>query len=247
MKQVIGSIILSVFAVTSTSAQTAEEAWKALVGSKYSPRPAFAFVENNPDLPNVLIYGDSISMGYTPTVREELAGKANVYRIHRNGGDSARVIPVMTKMNDVMGEHWPFKWDVIQFNVGLHDLKYLNKGKYDTKNGKQVRSTEDYKKNLEKIIQYFKGVAPKAILIFATTTPVPENSTGRIAGDAARYNQAARELLKAYPEIIINDLHAFTKPNMSEWTAGKGNVHYNAKGRTAQGEEVARIIGRTLK
>ncbi|MCA1759186.1 MAG: hypothetical protein LC658_05405, partial [Bacteroidales bacterium] len=32
------------------------------------------------DLPNVLILGDSISIGYTPFVQEYLKGRANVFR-----------------------------------------------------------------------------------------------------------------------------------------------------------------------
>lgn len=47
---------------------TAEAAWTELVGNLIE-RPAFAYVQNDAALPNVLIYGDSISIGYTPGVR----------------------------------------------------------------------------------------------------------------------------------------------------------------------------------
>ncbi|WP_390174079.1 hypothetical protein [Rhodopirellula sallentina] len=36
--------------------------------------------EPDPTLPNVLIFGDAISIGYTLQVREHLQGKANVFR-----------------------------------------------------------------------------------------------------------------------------------------------------------------------
>ncbi|MEY3911596.1 MAG: hypothetical protein RLY37_1064, partial [Verrucomicrobiota bacterium] len=39
-------------------------------------------------LPNVLILGDSISIGYTRQVREGLNGKANVIRPNANCGDT---------------------------------------------------------------------------------------------------------------------------------------------------------------
>jgi len=39
-----------------------------------------------PSLPNVLLIGDSISIGYTRIVREKLQGKANVYRPTRGRG-----------------------------------------------------------------------------------------------------------------------------------------------------------------
>jgi hypothetical protein len=67
-------------------AETAQEAWTGLVGKKAAARGAFVFVEIEKGLPNVLIYGDSISIGYTPAVRQALAGTANVVRIHCNGG-----------------------------------------------------------------------------------------------------------------------------------------------------------------
>ena len=119
---------------------SAKEAWAKLAG-KGCTRPQFAFVENNPDLPNVLIYGDSISIGYTQRVRQKLAGKANVYRIFNNGSDSSQFIPKMKKMHQVMrsktlDQPWTFDWDVIHFNVGLHDLKYLKDKKLDKQNGK---------------------------------------------------------------------------------------------------------------
>ena len=44
---------------------------------------------DNPDLPNVLLIGDSISIGYTAYVRWQLAGKADVYRIKGNAKTSS--------------------------------------------------------------------------------------------------------------------------------------------------------------
>ena len=228
-------------------ADTAEEAWNTLVGPKLAKRPEFAFVQNNPALPNVLIYGDSISIGYTRQVREKLKGKANLYRLHCNGGDSASFIPRMTKMhatmrNETIEGHWSFEWDVIHFNVGLHDLKYTYKGKLNKTKGKRVCAIGQYEKNIENIVSYLKRFAPKATLIFATTTPVPEGEPGRNAGDAVIYNKAAIKVLRDHPEIVVDDLYGFTKPNHSQWWTKPGNVHYGSQGREAQGDEVARVI-----
>jgi hypothetical protein len=246
--KVMAAILVCMSISGMVYAGTAKDTWTDLVGKRSSKRPEFAFVQNNPALPNVLIYGDSISMGYTLQVRKKLKNRANVYRLHCNGGDISKVIPAMTKMHKKMAEHWSFKWDVIHFNTGLHDLKYLDKNKkYDTKKGKQVHSTEDYKKGLKGIIEYFKEIAPDAKIIFATTTPVPEKSRGRIAGDAVKYNKAAIEVLKGYPEIGINDLYGLTKPNQSKWWKGPGNVHYTKLGTTAQGDMVASTILNTLE
>jgi len=175
-----------------------------------------------------------------------------VYRLYCNGGDSSSVITKMKTMHDTMRNprlagHWDFDWDVIHFNVGLHDLKYMNGKKLDRVNGRQVTSTADYEKNLRAIIAYLKELAPQAKLIFVTTTPVPEGEAGRIAGDAAKYNQVALKVLKDYPEIGVNDLYAFTKPHHKEWWTKPGNVHFNTEGATAQGKESARVIEQELQ
>jgi hypothetical protein len=230
---------------------SARKAWESLVGERFSQNPAFAFVENDPRLPNVLIYGDSISIGFTRQVQERLAGQANVYRIHNNGSDSSAFIPKMRQMHSTMRDEslegfWSFDWDIIQFNVGLHDLKYMADGKLDKKNGKQVTSPAQYDANIRELIAFLREFSPRAKLIFATTTPVPEGSNGRFADDAAVYNQIALRVLADYPDIIVNDLHGLTKPNQSEWWVRPGDVHFNTVGKEAQADEVARIIRNML-
>ena len=141
---------------------------------------------------------------------------------------------------------WDFEWDVIHFNVGLHDLKYVHNRKLDKVNGTQVSSLIDYEQNLRSIVEYLKSSYPKAKLIFATTTPVPEDEPGRMAGDAKRYNKVAINVMKDYKDIRINDLFRFSKPVIKEHATGPGNVHYAAEGSRLQGIEVASVIGKTV-
>lgn len=225
--------------------------WDSLVGRELRKHSEFAYVVNDPALPNVLIYGDSISVFYTGRVRDDLAGRANVYRLHCNGKDSGKFIHNMTRMHEVMRngaetERWDFEWDVIHFNVGLHDLKYTRNGVLDLEWGKQVNSVVVYQRNLREIIIYLKRLAPQASLIFATTTPVPRGAPGRVEGDVMRYNVAALKVLRDFPEIEVNDLYAFTLPNVSKWKLGADDVHYGELGRKAQGDEVSRVIGEVL-
>ncbi len=226
---------------------SARQAWDKLVGGRSSNRPPFTFVEHQEGLTNVLIYGDSISIAYTPEVRKILAGKANVYRLHANGGDSSSFVEKMETLRATMRDarvegRWTFEWDVIHFNVGLHDLKYVVGRKLDKVNGKQVTSIIQYEENLRKIVGYLRKRAPHATLIFATTTPVPDGEPGRFAGEAAKYNDVALKVMRDYPKIIINDLYAFTKPKHAKWWSKPGNVHFNPTGVQAQGAEVARVI-----
>lgn len=226
--------------------QKCKQVWRDLCG-KHADKDYLRYIGPKKGLPNVLIYGDSISQGYTETVRCELKNKVSVFRLYKNGGPSSSVIQRMEYMHKTMFQPyldggWDFEWDLIHFNVGLHDLKYVFEGKYDKVNGTQVTSPEQYKKNLVEIIQYFKKEFPKAKLIYALTTPVPEGSGGRKAGSAVIFNKAALEVLENYQEIAVNDLHAFSKPNIEEWVMGPGNVHFNDIGRVEQGKQVAKII-----
>ena len=224
------------------------EAWDNLQKPK---NPAFDYVHPNKNLPNVLLYGDSISIGYTPTVRTELAGKANVFRIYQNGMASLDVIPKMETMRKAMFQPylkkgWDFDWDVIHFNVGLHDSKYMKDGKLNLADGEVVSTLEQYGSRFEEVCDYLTKTYPKAILIFATTTAVPEGAEGRIAGDSIKYNEVALKVLTAHPFIKVNDLYGFTLPNAEAWYIEAGNVHYNDIGKTAQGKEVADFIAAYL-
>lgn len=194
----------------------------------FSPQsPAFTPVIDQPGLPRVLLIGDSISIGYTVTVRKELAGKANVHRIPENGADTANGLK---KIDEWLGDS---HWDVIHFNWGLHDLKVTPDG------GRQV-PIEVYEKNLEALVARLKKTGAK--LIWAGTTPVPEGKQNppREAADAARYNAAAKRVMDANG-IAIDDLNAAALPRLSEIQL-PGNVHFNSAGWELLGHQVANAI-----
>jgi lysophospholipase L1-like esterase len=245
LKRMLGCALIVSGAIAG-QAETAAAAWGKLVGN-LSDRAAFDWVEHQAGLPNVLIYGDSISIGYTPGVRERLVGVANVYRIHLNGGSSDSVIDKFDRLEATMrapglAGRWDFDWDVIQINVGLHDLKFVVAGgKLDLDHGTQVNRVEDYARNLRLIIAHLKTAAPKAKLIFALTTKVPANSAGRVEDGELPYNKAARRVLADFPEIVINDLRTVSLPFLQP-----GNVHFKPDGIAAQAEHVAKVIAAQL-
>lgn len=227
-----------------------EAAWDALAGN-FSKRYQFRYVEPIAALPKVFIYGDSISIGYTEYVRQSLSDKACVYRLHKNGGSSNDFIANMEQFRRSMfqpeqKDGFDFNWDVIHFNVGLHDLKYLKDRKLNKEEGVQVTSLEAYANNLKEIVTYLKATYPTAKLVFATTTPVPKGEAGRVAGDSKRYNEVALKVLSRYPEVKINDLYQFSLPLMEQYAQGPGNVHYLPEGSRLQGIEVANVIAKEL-
>ena len=161
--------------------------------------PALVQVEDVAGLPRVLLIGDSISMGYTLEVRERLKGVANVHRPPQNCGDSATGLKQLDRW---LGTG---TWDVIHFNFGLHDLKYLDaQGKYvSPEQGTQVAPLAVYRQRLQDFTVRAKATGAK--VIFATTTPVPPGCQGRVAGDEVGYNRVALEVMQELG-VTVNDL-----------------------------------------
>ena len=188
------------FVVIAAAEQNLEPARAAAKAAK-ALNPAFAQVRDVPGLPRVLLIGDSISMGYTLAVREKMKGRANVHRPPENCGDTARGLARIDAW--LGGDHW----DVIHFNFGLHDLKYLDeKGGYvPPEKGRQVAPPEVYQTRLRDLTLRLKKTGAK--LVFATTTPVPPGTLGRKAGDEVIYNQAALAVMKEQ-EVPVDDLCA---------------------------------------
>lgn len=256
--KIIGSLGLASFLPASLLGEIANkgceicrDAWTKL-GKFPARRYQFRYIEPVADLPKVFIYGDSISIAYTEYVRTSLEGNVQVYRLHVNGGSSNDFIANMETLRKAMfqpdlEEGWDFHWDLIHFNVGLHDLKYISQGKLDKENGKQVTSQEKYADNLRSIIDYLKSTYPETKLIFASTTPVPEGEKGRIAGDAKRYNKVAKKVIKKHRDIGYNDLYKFAVPVLEEHAAGPGNVHFTSEGSRLLGIEVADVIAETME
>ncbi|MFZ9091927.1 MAG: SGNH/GDSL hydrolase family protein, partial [Planctomycetaceae bacterium] len=156
---------------------------KQTAPSRKKANPAMAPVVDTPGLPRVLLIGDSISIGYTVPVRTLLQGKANVHRPLTNCGPTSKGL---AEIEQWLGDG---KWDLIHFNWGLHDLKYLgpNGGNLAdpaaTDSVQQVPPAE-YEKNLRLLVERLKKTGAK--LVWRTTTPVPKGARGRIVGASVK-------------------------------------------------------------
>lgn len=205
---------------------------------KKAPHPSLAPVEDTPGLPRVLLIGDSISMGYTVPVRELLKGVANVHRPLTNCGPTTRGVEELDRW---LGNG---RWDVIHFNFGLHDLKYVDeKGQNASpEKGKVQVPIENYKKNLDAMAVRMKKTGAK--LVFATTTPVPEKEPARRADSDRAYNAAAREVLARH-RVAVNDLNALVRGRKGEGQL-PNNVHFTADGYRALAGQVAAEVRKAL-
>ena len=208
---------------------------------KKGANPAFAKVEDVPGLPRVLLIGDSISIGCTLAVRDELKGKANVHRPATNCGPTTRGID---EIDAWLGNSGNDKWDVIHFNFGLHDLKYVDDqgNNAEPGQGKPQVSLTDYEKNLESLVAKMQATGAK--VIFATTTPVPSGSPARKLDDQKQYNEVALAVMKKHG-VEIDDLHAFALPKLAEIQL-PANVHFKPEGSKQLARQVAAEIAKSL-
>ena len=192
-------------------------------------------------LPNVLIIGDSISIGYTLPTRSLLKGKVNLHRIPTNGGPTTKGV---TEIEKWLGKR---KWDLIHFNWGLHDLKYMGKNGTNLvpkeKGGIVQVSLPEYEKNLNKLVIRMKKSAKH--LVRRNTTPIPPGSKARYVGDSMKYNQTAARVMNKHGVPTL-DLFTPSKMNMKEWMK-EANVHYHGHGSQALAELVAKDILTRLK
>ena len=193
-------------------------------------------------LQSALIIGDSISIGYTPMVKQRLKDVAHVHRPNENCRD--------TKIGLKHLDEWLGKtqWDVIHFNWGLHDLCYRhpdadNVGHRDKINGVISVPLDDYTLHLENLVQQL--LTTGAVLIWANTTTVPTGEVGRISGDEVRYNRAAKRIMDRY-EITTNDLHTLTSTLDHSFFIGAGDVHYTNAGYNIIAAQVAEKIRHRL-
>lgn len=192
-------------------------------------------------LPNVLLIGDSISIGYHKGVFKNLSGKANVFRPKTNCGDTNKGVKSLDKW---LGNT---EWDVIHFNFGLHDLCYRHPdakvyGNRDKINGTISVPIKQYKKNLELIIKRLKKT--NATLIWGSTTFVPEGEAGRHQKDNISYNAEARKIM-VQNGIIVNDLFTISK-QLPEKFKKTADVHFTSEGSARLAARVAKFIEKEL-
>ena len=184
---------------------------------------------NETNLPRVLLIGDSIVRDYYPEVEKHLAGKAFVARL-----STSRFVadPVLLKEIELVLEGT--KFDVIHFNNGMHGWQH---------------SEADYRKAFPKFIKTIRAHAPKAKLIWASTTTLREGK-GTTYDTKADYsderiaarNTIASEIVTAQ-KIPTDDLNA-AKRGHPEFHSD--NVHFNGQGVKIQAAQVSAELRKYL-
>lgn len=182
-------------------------------------------------LPRVLCIGDSILGGYLETLRKDLDGKANVDAwvtpVSQASGELPRAIA------EILAAH---PYDVIHFNLGLHGWQKgrIPEGKFEPLT--------------QKMVDNLRAGAPKAKLIWASTTPVtvkgkPEELSPEINPTIIDHNRMAANVMKA-SGVPVNDLYALMATRLTLATGDQ--FHWKTEARVLQGQAVAAAIAEVL-
>ena len=187
----------------------------------------------DPNLPKVLLIGDSILGGYRFTVAKQLEGKATV-DIWGNPYNQAANSWHM-ELKGVLSSNGPYA--VIHFNLGLHGYRKgdIPEGKFEPLTSKCVETIRQY--------------APGAKIIWASTTPVvttnqPFALNPAINSVIVEHNAMAAKVMHKYG-IPINDLYSLMAPRVS-LSHGDG-FHWDGDAYGRMGEAVARAIEAELQ
>lgn len=178
-----------------------------------------------PDLPNVLLVGDSITRNYFPDVTKDLAGRANVYLFASSACAGDARLPVQLNEFFLM-EHTRFR--VIQFNNGMHGWKF---------------SESEYQAGLPRLVAALRKGAPGARLIWANTTPVRKPDPGCATNARIqKRNEIAAAIMKR-EHIPIDDQYAVMEEHPDSY---RDNVHPSEAASALEGQQAAQMIAALL-
>lgn len=175
---------------------------------------------DGPDLPLVLLIGDSITVRYASEVGAALKDKAYVSLLGTSKavGDPALLDEIKLVLRQNV-------YAVIHFNYGLHG------------------GIEGYRKGFADVLATLQRYAPSAKLVWATTTPCQQKDDTPDKGVIARNQIAAAHIAKA--GLVVDDLYTLVANHPKKLWDG-GGVHYTAEGTALQSKQVAQVIAPLL-
>lgn len=192
---------------------------------------------------NVLLIGDSITMGWRGKAIADLQGKAQVYILPENGRSTEYALEHL--------DEWTAQadpWRLIVVSWGLHDARFCPDN--------CAVPIDQYEANLRTLLDRLYSVntsgTPMPCIIISTSTPIPDDvkpSVGLVDSEVQRYNEVMLSVVYEYQSmgypIVVNDMYGFCKPNLEEWLLPR-DIHYNQTAKTAQGSRMADLIAVNL-
>jgi lysophospholipase L1-like esterase len=186
----------------------------------------------DPSRPRVLLMGDSILNGYLPGVTKALEGKAFVDAWVTPTSQGDKSLPRQIEQVLAQGPY-----AVIHFNLGLHGWQ---KGRIPE---------GQYEPLTHAMIQAFRQHAPKAILIWASTTPVtkqdhPGELDPEINPIIVEHNAMAAKVMKE-DGVPTDDLNALMVQHLD--LARGDRFHWKPEGTALLVKQVSETLLKALE
>ena len=213
---VTATLLLSVLSMTHVLAQDLYDYKKPRESQNWTTISLKTKPANGPDLPLVLLMGDSITVRYSSEVSTALKDRAYVSLLgtSKAAGDPALLDEIKLVLRQNV-------YSVIHFNLGLHG------------------DVADVRNGLPDVIATLKRYAPDAKLIWATTTPCQKKDDAPDLDVIEKNKVAAAHIAKA--SIPVDDLYTLVANHPTKLWDG-GGAHYTAEGTAIQSKQVAQAI-----
>ena len=188
----------------------------------------------------ILLIGDSIRQGYDSFTKKAFDGLADVVYPSENCRFTSYIVRNIADWADALG--CDENTALVHWNAGLWDDLTM----FD---GEKLISPEEYEQNILRIDGMLRRLFPKAVLIFATSTPVREHlfagrRNHRLNRDTERYNEIAARVLSP-KGVIINDLYSLMCGVPSEYYTDMTHF-YTKDGTRVITSAVCDCIGKAL-
>jgi lysophospholipase L1-like esterase len=181
--------------------------------------------------PRVLMIGDSILNGYLPGVTKALEGKAYIDAWVTPTSQGDKSLP--RQISEVLAQG---PYDIIHFNLGLHGWQ---KGRIPE---------GQFEPLTHAMVQAFKQNAPKAALIWATTTPVtrqdhPGELDPEINPTIVEHNAMAATVMKK-EGVPVENLNALMMQHLD--LARGDRFHWKPEGTSLLVKKVSETLLKVL-
>ena len=190
-----------------------------------------------PDIPRILLLGDSIRMSYQPHVSKLLDNQAEVVGPADNCQYSLYTLSSLDRWIGELG-----KPDIVHWNNGIHDC-----GHNPARSPVQI-PIDVYAANLAFILDRLIAITPN--VIWATITPVHPDRPSRETewswrnAEIDEYNNVASELMMSRG-VPINDLHTLVWNDTATFLS-EDQLHLSEGGQQACARAVANSVSTFL-
>lgn len=186
---------------------------------------------------DVLVVGDSISLGWQPALSKMLPGETFVHAEYgelRNSQGTKSALRVVDGKRRI--DWWvdqAHEWDLVIYNFGIWDMRPDGHG----------TTPDEYKANLMEITGTLETLGVP--LIYLTTTPVPTDHPTLDPDRQSLYREAELAVSAAMGTEVI-DLYAATVADFESLRVGPGDLHFAPEGSAALANVLEPVVNATL-